>query len=338
VVEVLRELDVETLLATRPKPVPFVLEPMLVEGCATMLAGREGRGKSMLALAIAAAFGQGELVLDVAGMTIGLGGLVLYVDAENGEREIHRRLHGLNVRAGALVYVEADGFNLARQLPLLEALVDRHKPRLLVLDSLRSLAPGLDENDSQEVETVLRPVARLAQQLGIAILILHHASRSSGEYRGSTALGACVELGFTLKRHDGDPMSQTRRELSCWKSRPAPEPPDRWLTIKPADDGGIVLREAAPFEPERSHPIQDAIEEMLRGLIAEACGGCGEPSGDHNTTTPSWTGADFARAAGRDPADWSVRQVVKRFEDEGLIHRNGDGRWYPGDDGQAPAS
>ena len=125
---------------------------------------------------------------------------------------------------------------------------------MLVLDSLRSLAPGLDENDSQQAEAALRPMVRLTQQLDIATLILHHASRASGEYRGSTAIGAAVQLGFTLSRHDEDPMAATRRKLACWKSRPAAIPPPRWLTIKPTDGGGIMLREAAPYEPARPHP------------------------------------------------------------------------------------
>jgi hypothetical protein len=303
-----------------------------------MLAGREGRGKSMLALALAAEIGRGTLLADVAGMPIGLSGHVLYIDAENGEREVHRRLHGLNVAAGMLTYVEADGFDLRRDLELLDQLVRQYQPKALILDSLRSLAPGLDENDSQQCEAALRPVDRLTHELDLASLVLHHASRASGEYRGSTAIGAAVELGFTLTRIDEDPMAQTRRRLSCWKSRPAPEPEPRWLTIKPADDGGIMLREAAPYEPERSHPIQDAIEEALRRLIEGECGECGDPSGDHTTTPPSWSTADFARHVERDPKDWSVRQVVKMLEDAGVIHRNGDGRWYRSDGQGVPAS
>ena len=43
----LRVLDVEQMLATEPPPVPWVVEPLLAEGFVTMLAGREGQGKSM---------------------------------------------------------------------------------------------------------------------------------------------------------------------------------------------------------------------------------------------------------------------------------------------------
>ena len=99
------------------------------------------------------------------------------------------------------------------------------QPRLLILDSLRSLAPGLDENDSLRVEEALRPIVRMTQARRISTVILHHASRASGEYRGSTAIGAAVELGFTLSRYEEDPLAATRRKLACWKSRPAAEPP-----------------------------------------------------------------------------------------------------------------
>jgi 5S rRNA maturation endonuclease (ribonuclease M5) len=331
--ETLRELDVERLIATAPAPVPFVLEPMLVEGCVTMLAGREGRGKSMLALAIAAALGRGALLLDVAGMSVGLGGRVLYIDAENGEPEIHRRLHGLSVQSGKLAYVEADGFDLRRELARVERLIAKHEPRLLVLDSMRSLAPGLDENDSQEVEAALRPVVRLTQRLGISTLILHHASRGSGEYRGSTAIGAAVELGFTLARIDGDPMAGTRRRLTCWKSRPAPEPPERWLTIKRGDGGEILLFEAAPYEPQREAPARDEIEQALRDLV-EGCQVPGGAKGGGTLAPPPWTTAALARAVGREPKDGTVRRAIQRLEEAGLLCRNGDG-WYPNDGREA---
>lgn len=327
--EVLRVLDVDRMLQTTPEPVPWVVEPILARGCVAMLAGREGRGKSMLALALAAAIGRATHLLDVAGMPVGLSGRVLYVDAENGPNEVHRRVHGLNVTAGMLTYVEADGFDLRRDLELLDQLIRKYRPKVLVLDSLRSLAPGLDENDSQQAEAALRPVSRLTHELKFASLILHHASRASGEYRGSTAIGAAVELGFTLTRYDEDPMAATRRKLACWKSRPAAEPAPRWLTIKPTDDGGIMLSDAAPYEPAPRAPVRDDVEAALRELIGGGVG-CGDAYiGDH-TTPPSWSTADFARHVDRDSKDWTVRQAVSRLADAGLIHRNGDERWQPG--------
>jgi SpoVK/Ycf46/Vps4 family AAA+-type ATPase len=249
------------MLATDPPPVPWIVEPLLAQGCVTMLSGREGQGKSMLALALASAIGHGA---HVAGMEC-QPGRVLYVDAENGEREAHRRLRGLGVKPGTLVYVEAVGFNLAEDVELLAAMVDEHKPSVLMLDSLRSLAPGLDENDSRPVEAALRPVSRIAQEKSIPVLLLHHAGKQGIEYRGSTAIGAAVEIGFGLSRHETDPEKRTRRRLVCWKSRPAPEPQPQWISLE-SRDGLILLGEAEPYEGENTRPRDELRDDVLRAL------------------------------------------------------------------------
>ncbi len=299
----LRVLDVETMLKTTPPPVAWLVDPILARACTTMLAGREGRGKSLLALALAAAGGRAGTI---AGMVCPEPLKTLYVDAENGEQEAHRRLHGLNVPAGALVYVEADGFSLRHDFDELAALVEANAPDVLVLDSLRSLAPGLDENDSQQTEVALRPVVRLTQQRRIASLVLHHASRASGEYRGSTAIGAAVELGFTLSRHDDDPDARRRRKLSCWKSRPAAEPPVRWVAIEPVPGGGILLAETEPFEPERPRPRDNRRESVLAAL------------GDEPVSE-----RDVVAAAGVPKT--TARRVLLDLQDAGLAERTDDG-------------
>jgi hypothetical protein len=279
-----------------------------------MLAGREGQGKSMLALALAAAIGHGA---SVAGVDCEPG-RVLYVDAENGEREAHRRVHGLGVKPGTLVYVEADGFSLKLHLYELEALVDEHKPDVLILDSLRSLAPGLDENDSMPVEAALRPIVRLTQARGISTLLLHHAGKAGLEYRGSTAIGAAVELGFTLSRHAEDPEGSTRRRLGCWKSRPAAEPPVRWITIE-ASDGRILLAEADAYEPNAERR-----EEAEMTLLASLNG--------RPTSWPEW-----ARAAGFGVKDGTARRARDHLHERGLVRKDEHGEWTRGQwtEGQA---
>ena len=299
----LRALDVAGMLASPPPPVPWTVDPILARGCTTMLAGREGRGKSLLALAVAAAGGRGE---NVAGM-VSVGSLkALYVDAENGPQEAHRRVHGLSVKPGALVYVEADRFSLRHNFDELLALVEAHAPDLLILDSLRSLAPGLDENDSLQTEAALRPVVKATQQRAMATLILHHASRASGEYRGSTAIGAAVELGFTLSRIDEDPEADHRRRLSCWKSRPAAEPPPRWLAIEPVPGGGIHICEAEPFVHERARPRDDRREDVL-GVLGD------KPLSERKI-------AETARVSRT-----TVQRILRDLEGEGSAQQTADG-------------
>jgi len=300
----LRMLDVAMMAATEPPPVPWVVQPLLARSCVTMLAGREGTGKSMLALALAAAIGHGA---SIAGLDC-QPGRVLYVDAENGEREAHRRIRGLGVPPHGLVYLEADAFSLRADVGLLDAAITEHKPTVVVLDSLRSLAPGLDENDSGAAEGVLRPVVRLAQTREVAVLVLHHASRASGEYRGSTAIGAAVELGFTLARNPEDPEARTRRRLACWKSRPAAEPEPHWLTLA-AEDGRITLSEAEPFNA-RAGARDDAEDRLLAVLN-------GQPM----------TWADWARAASMEPTDGTPRRARDQLLAGGLVEQTPAGLW-----------
>ncbi|MDP9346371.1 MAG: AAA family ATPase [Actinomycetota bacterium] len=333
----LRVLDVERMLTTEPPPVPWTVEPLLARGCVTMIAGREGTGKSMLALALGAAIGHGA---SIAGLDC-RAGRVLYVDAENGEREAHRRVRGLGVKPGTLVYVEACGFNLAQHITLLEVLVEEHKPDVLILDSLRSLAPGLDENDSKQAEAAVRPVSRLAQTVGIPVELLHHAGKNGHEYRGSTAIGAAVEIGFTLSRHDEDPDVRTRRKLSCWKSRPAPEPDVRWLSLEAAG-GRILVGEAEPFKPaqrrerdtyrdtvlafrEQGLSVREIAEKVSISKssvqrILDDCPSVPDPLGGWDSGTPAESGSTAGNAvsqpvgtAGTDDADAEMERVQAKF-------------------------
>lgn len=306
----LRVLDVERMLTTDPEPVPWLVEPLIARGMLTMLAGREGQGKSMLALALGAAIGHGH------GWRRPVAGLhckqakVLVVDAENGEREAHRRIKGLGVKPGQLIYVEADGWHLAQGLDELARLLDEHKPGVLVLDSFRSLWPGGDENDNAQVEAAIRPLVNAVRARNIATLLLHHAGKVGGEYRGSTAIGAAVELGYTLRRHQDDPQARTRRELVCWKSRPAPEPEPRWLTLE-HDGQRVLLGEAEPYEHERPTPVSDQVTaDVLAVLNGKAM-----------------TLADVARGAGRNPKDRTVRRVLDSLVASGEAFRTPEGLW-----------
>lgn len=300
----LRVLDVARMLSTPPPPVPYVVEPLAVKGTLTMLAGTHGTGKSMLALALATATGHGA---QLAGMDCKQG-TALYVDAENGEHEAHRRLHGFGADADRLVYVEADGFHLGRDLADLDELLKRYAPTLLVLDSLRSLWPGGDENDSGEVAECIDPLRNLVRRHGAAALLLHHAGKGgSYDYRGSTALGASVELGFTLARHAEDSQKRNRRELRCWKCRPAPEPEARWVALE-AQDGRATIGTAGPYlaGPGLLKPVQASLREPAVALLDQL--------GDDPITT-----ADFARALDRDPSDRTVRELRDSLATEGVL-------------------
>ena len=214
----LRRLDVARMVREEPPAVPWVVEGLVVRGMLTVLNGREGEGKSLLTMALAAGVATGQ---DEAGLVCHLGGAVI-VDAENGAYEIHRRVRTLDL-PGDVEVREADGFDLRGNLGELEDVLAAHRPSLLVLDSFRSLWQG-DQNDSREVAAALDPLRNLVRRHDVGTVLLHHSGKGNGAaYRGSSAIGASCELGFKLAREEDDDERE-RRYLECWKCRPAPSP------------------------------------------------------------------------------------------------------------------
>jgi hypothetical protein len=303
----LRLLDTDRMATSDPPQVPWIAEPLLARGAVTMLVGREGQGKSMLALALGAAIGHGGTVAEIECRP----GRVLVIDAENGEAEIHRRVRGLGVKPGTLVYVEAERFDLRADLGDVEALLAHYRPDVLVLDSLRSLTPGLDENDSGPVEAVLGPLRSLSRRHRCATLVLHHAGKASNGYRGSTAIGAAVELGFTLAREGEDPH---RRTLTCWKSRLAPEPPPRTLSLQ-ARDGRIALTTAEPAASTAAAGSRtDELADRLAAIVAER-------------GVLAWH--ELAALAGVEPESGTAKRARMRAIEHDRLAAHGHGRYGP---------
>ena len=128
------------MIRENPPPVPWVIEGLVVRGALTVLNGREGEGKSLLAMALATGVALGE---NQAGMNC-RAGRVMILDTENGAYETHRRVHALGLPGTVEMYEPVDGqrFDLRTDLADLDRLLAEHKPDLLILDSFRTLWTG----------------------------------------------------------------------------------------------------------------------------------------------------------------------------------------------------
>ena len=318
----LHRLDTLEMLNTHPPEVPWLVEPVIVQGALSLLYGREGEGKSLVAMAMAIGVASGE---PVAGFTPSAGRVVV-VNAENGEGEIHRRIRALGLPNGAaenLVIYTAEGLDLRRHLDELAAVIERERPVLVVLDSFRSCWGG-KENDSDETGPILDRLRNLGRRLDAAVLLVHHSGKSGNEYRGSTGIGASCELIFHLARQEGDD-DRERRFLSCRKSRPAPEPHRRWLRLS-VEMGMTFVEETepppdvageSPGRPPRAQ--QEMAPRVVEALVK------GGPM----------TQAGVARSLGRHPGDGTVRRVLEKLDGE-RVHRLPDGRWEALPEPQSP--
>jgi 5S rRNA maturation endonuclease (ribonuclease M5)/archaellum biogenesis ATPase FlaH len=306
-----RVLDVAQMVAETPPPVPWQVEGLTVQGDMTVMTGDPGAGKSLLALTLCGAVAGGE---SIAGIECAAG-TVVYLDAENGGREIHRRLHSLGIPLAGVTVVEADGVNLRDDSDFkgLESLIKVYAPSMVVLDSLTALWPGANERKTEDVAPTLYAIKQLAERHGVAILVLHHRPKDGGEYRGTTAIAAAAQLGFTLSKVKGDP-DRTRRRLHCWKCRPAAEPADRWVHLD-ADRGMVLVGVAEPYEdpeePERQAPARAALAPRFLDALGDRRMGLSEIAG----------------RLGVSPKDGTLRRVAEHLEAGGEVVRGEDKRY-----------
>jgi hypothetical protein len=278
----------------------------------TLLTGEAGEGKSLVALAIAAALeseqGFGPLPTRAA--------RTLIVDAENGDHEIHRRIDVFEVSGERVSIAATDSFDLARDTDSLARLVGQVEPDLVILDSFRSLWPSGNENDSGEATMVLAGVRAMLQGVGAAGLLLHHLPKSSAaygrsggaDYRGASAILATVDLAFRLDKASGDADSG-RRRLDCFKSRPAATPEPLWFRF----DDQARVEAADPHVSKKSSPRTDDLRHRLIAAL-----------GDKGPLTLT----ELAGILNEKADNRTLRSALWHESEQGLVTRDSEGRWH----------
>lgn len=82
-----------------------------------------------------------------------------------------------------------------------EQIVREIKPAVVVVDVLHRwwLGKVLNENDSAQVNAFLTPRIRVARTWDVALVLLHHTDKGGWRYRGSSDIGASVDIRGILK-------------------------------------------------------------------------------------------------------------------------------------------
>jgi archaellum biogenesis ATPase FlaH len=146
------------------------------------LTGDPGVGKTNMLLSLAAIVAEAEVWPD--GVQ-GESGPVLYIDGENGEVELKRRLLAQhftawdNLRVMSEIYRVGDTvpFSLNLHLPLLEEAIRDFKPIWVIIDPLVAFHSN-DENTAVEVRRLMSDLGRLAEQHDIAVTFIQHPNKS----------------------------------------------------------------------------------------------------------------------------------------------------------------
>lgn len=179
----------------RIRKVRWLMDKWVLLAGMTLLAGREGLGKSTIAVYIAALLTVGKL----DGERYGTPGNVLYVATEDdpGYTVAPRFLAaGADMdRVFFLTVKTAHGDDGRVVLPMdlddLEAMIVDNNITMIVLDAATSVMDSrLDGHDDRKVRQFLEPVSALAQRTETAILGIVHFGKREGADTGKLILGS----------------------------------------------------------------------------------------------------------------------------------------------------
>jgi hypothetical protein len=288
--------DLSAFLEEHPPPPDWLLDGFLEVGELCWLAGRGKVGKSMLALFLADACLRG--VGEFLGRPVGALDWVLYVDAENREKTVRRRVHlagmGKDV-ADAIDYRSVRGIDLGSPAALeaLNRVVDRSGRGLVILDSLVALHRA-DENQAIEVRQFADKLRTVFEPVGVTAVGLAHENRS-GNLRGSldwrNAADRVLEL---VKKEDGT------RELSNGEVRDGSEDvaPAAFKFVAEATQAGTrllletVAGGARTITKTKADQLAEQVVLLLRGdptlSRAKVASSLGYDR-DHGTFRRAWT-------------------------------------------------
>lgn len=217
-----------------PKPPGLLVEDLVVAGDVNVWAGYGGAAKSVAALATAIGVALGQPVFGTLG--VHRPGVVLIVAPEDGRAEVRMMLDALiagmeldaaarNLLTRNLVMVEDTAIvNLTTDTRRLARTVREFGAVLVLLDPLRNLLGGADENDNAVAGACLDATRRdLCREAGATVLLLAHirkpgkdalpdADTSIHELRGAAAWAAGARLVFGVS-NQGDHVT-----LQCLKA------------------------------------------------------------------------------------------------------------------------
>lgn len=299
-------------LAHPPEQAEWIDEPFIARGAVTVIAGREGEGKSLIeeddAIKLAAA-----------------GYKVLIVDVENGARLIAERLHKLGMGYDDPKIVERiavytpQGFDFSSEdaddFMAFQEMIELEKPDVVFIDSLRSIYG--QSLASRKIGILMELFRMVAKHHNLGMVIIHHTTKSGNTYLGSGAIGSVVEMVYYMLRAKDDPDSD-RRYITCYKNRLTREPDDIWLRISSEADANVLAIEPCdPFIPPPTK-VQNALTNRILAYLIT-----GERAKGAYLNLK-----DICEYIHRDPKDRTVRRILDSLVEQGLVlkEKNSNGR------------
>ncbi|MFE9121050.1 AAA family ATPase [Streptomyces sp. NPDC007172] len=297
-------------------PVEPLITGMINKASLVWLSGKFGTYKTFLALAWAGCVATGTAW---EGHAVAAPGPVVYVAAE-GASGLRNRYHAWVLGAHDGKPADRDRLAFTRQgmdprspqhMHRLTAEIKRLGAVLLVIDTLHSCTPGMEENSNKENGAVIGALRKIKDETGCTVLVLHHTGHAGERARGASSMEDDADDAYVIKlKNDPEDRSPSNpRVLERRKSKEGeagakfvltlrPENGSAYVTVDPFDTGGTL----API-PE------SAVTRIMRELDA-----AGLPLTLGRDAAREWLAAKGIEIKGRN-ADLSTAIGARRRRD-----------------------
>lgn len=241
-------------LDTIEPPTPLI-EGVLDKGTIALLSGKFGTYKTFVSLAWACSVATGTAW---EGLPVITSGPVLYVAAEgcSGLRSRVRaweigQYQGRRIPADRLaVFNGRVKLTDPDEMAVLGEFVTELRPVLVVIDTLHQCAPGMEENSSKDMGTVLAAVAELRERYGVTVLLNHHTGHQGERARGSSALEDDVDTSWVLNLADTESRAaENQRTLKHRKAKDRELLADRPILLRTVEETGSAYVQSGAVTP-----------------------------------------------------------------------------------------
>lgn len=273
------------LTDVKPEPVTWLWPGRIPMGKVTLLDGDPGLGKSTLAFDIAARASTGSAMPD--GSQTQPGGAVILTLEDGLADTVVPRLKVAGADLNKIVALQgvksADGrvrIPTVEDIAALTSACQQIAAKIVIIDPLMAYLPTQRNSwRDQDVRQALAPLAKMAEEIGVAVLVIRHLNKSGGSqsiYRGGGSIGIIGAARSALLVAK-DPEDEARRVLAGIKSNLAPIPKSLAFRVETVDGTACIVWEgtsshtadallAAPVSQEERSVLEDAAD-FLRSIL-----------------------------------------------------------------------
>ena len=221
-----RQEHFKDLHTVEKKKAEFLIYPYLPDGALTIMDGDPGMGKSLVTTHLGAAISCGGRF--AKGEKVRKGRVLFMAPEDEADRILRPRLeaHGADV---SRIRFMSDPFLLDQHgIELLRRELRAFKPELVIIDPLSAfIPPETDTFRANQVRGFMRPLAMLASELNIAILVVRHMRKAASDSaiqmgQGSMDFIASVRSGLIVVGHPNDPDTRVFAHSKANWSRKGP--------------------------------------------------------------------------------------------------------------------